>query len=181
MGKGIVRKGLELEALVGWPVGVPVEARVQVTALDAIAQVTSSSGQQSADTKGFKGRGPMRRLRDALRDVDKVHQEMAQLVKLSTAVIGRTMYLCTHRRKVNDQVSLRWRESGITGGHMSWAEVEGVIAAYPKELLAWYREANRLVHELNEREKQARAVLRQARGEVVSHQEELDSGVESLL
>jgi hypothetical protein len=138
--------------------------------------------QQSADTKGFKGRGALRRLRDALRAVDTVHHEMAELVKLSTEVVGRSMYLCTHRRALNEQVSLRWRASGEAGGHLSWAEAQGLIQNYPRDLRTWYSEANRLVQELNTREKAVRAALRQARAEVAGQQAELnEEGMESLL
>jgi len=108
-------------------------------------------------------------------NVDKVRQDMANLVKLSTQVIGRTMYLCTHRRKEHDQVSLRWRESGLAGGHIPWDEVETVIAAYPQELQDWYRQANRLVQELNEKEKASRAALRKARRDAASAQSELEA------
>jgi hypothetical protein len=119
-----------------------------------------TSCQQSVDAKAFKGRGAQRALLDARAAVDKVHAEMAELVKLTQAVPGKLVRLCIHRRQGTGQASLRWRAVGVDAVHLAWDEMEERFAAQGPQVAGWYRKVDRLARELNEREKRARAGLK---------------------
>lgn len=119
--------------------------------------------QHRVDAKAFTGRGAARRLREARETVDNIHAEMRQLAATTNGVPGKTFYLCVHRRNATDQCSLRWRATGASAAHLTWAEMEPLFAQYPYEAAQWYREANATALELNAREIAARAALRDAK------------------
>lgn len=116
--------------------------------------------QQRVDPKAFTGRGGRAALVQAQRDVDKVHAAMNDLVRKTHDVPGRLMYLCIHSRSATGQKSLRWRESGEGGAHLSWAAAPQRAKPFGPAIAAWYSLATRNALALNSLEKQARAALR---------------------
>lgn len=129
--------------------------------------------QQGVDAKAFKGRGQWARFLDAKQLVDRVHAEMEALVGTTLAVPGRLMYLCAHRRSLTGQVALRWRRAGAQALHLAWQDVEATIAGFGPEHRAWYVKANQMVHELNQREIDARRAMTRAKRSLDSGQSDL--------
>lgn len=119
--------------------------------------------QQRVDAKAFTGRGAARRLRDARETVDSIHAEMRQLAAATNAVEGKTFYLCLHRRNATMQCSLRWRATGASATHLTWAEMEALFARYPYDAARWYRQVHVTALDLNAREIAARAAHRDAK------------------
>jgi len=118
--------------------------------------------QHGVDPKRFTGKGAARQERDAQNAVDKVHGEMADLIKLTHSVPGRLVQLCLHHRTKTTQKSLRWRDA-VSGDHLPWDGMELRFAAFPAHVAKWYREVDQLARQLNEREKSARYVLKAAK------------------
>jgi hypothetical protein len=52
--------------------------------------------------------------------------------------------------------------------HLSWHEVDRLLAGYPPVLRHWYRDADRAARRLNRAEKRARAALRELQLELSS-------------
>ncbi len=99
---------------------------------------------------------------------------MRELVRLTLAVPGRTMYLCMHSRSRTGQMALRWRQCGALAPHLPWGEVTRLLQTYPWRLATWYRRVNDMALRLNVSEKQARASLNAARLDVGSTQIDLE-------
>ncbi|MBW8831359.1 MAG: hypothetical protein JF606_18435 [Burkholderiales bacterium] len=115
--------------------------------------------QHGVDPKRFTGKGAARQERDAQDEVDKVHAEMVDLIKLTHSIPGRLVQLCLHHRTKTTQKSLRWRDA-VSGGHLPWDGMELRFAACGAHVAKWYREVDHLARQLNEREKSARYVLK---------------------
>ncbi len=84
---------------------------------------------------------------------------------MTRRVRGRSFYLSLHRRKATGQVHLRWRVAGAgpRAGHIPWSAIEAYFAQLPGSLREWYERTHRRALELNQREIEARMVLRHAR------------------
>ena len=130
--------------------------------------------QHDADVKPFTGRGAGRRQRQAQETVDKIHAQMRQLADLTKTIKGRRLYLALHTRTATGQASLRWRQAGFVAktSHIAWHDLEQWLAPLDWELAQWYRSANASARELNKREKEARAALREAIEEVNRNMEQ---------
>lgn len=163
-----------LAASVPAPAGIPDERGMQSNGQ------WSGSRQHRVDVKAFTGRGTRgaevvnlevpaargsRLLRNALAEVERVHGEMIELARLTHEVVGRTVYLCLHRRPVTQQLSLRWRRTDTACAHVPWPLVPELLGRYAPEMSQWYLEADRRARTLNQREKASRYALKHARRE----------------
>lgn len=122
--------------------------------------------QQERGAKAFTGRGEApSEVRRATTQVDKIHRAQADLARMTRRVRGRSFYLSLHRRKATGQVHLRWRVAGAgpRAGHIPWSAIEAYFAQLPGSLREWYERTHRRALELNQREIEARMVLRHAR------------------
>lgn len=116
--------------------------------------------QRAVDAKAFTGRGesPMS-LRKESKRLRIVHDEMAQLSRLTRDIPGRTFYLQVHNRAEYGQKTLRWRKMGVKGGHIAWTEVHSYFAKELPAMRDWYIQVHNRALSLNIEEKSLRRMI----------------------
>lgn len=144
------------------PFAVPSPPVAEPVPCAAVANAESC--QHAVDTKAFTGRGEPREVRLAIGVVDKVHQQMDQLIAQAGGARKAQIYLTLHVRSTG-QHSLRWRGYTAAAGHvhLSWDAAKARFAQQPyaqrAQLVAWDLQAK----ELNADEIKARLELKRAR------------------
>lgn len=175
----------------GLAANVPATARTLAGGGFEASGQWSGSRQHRVDVKAFTGRGTRgaavvnlevpaargsRLLRNALAEVERVHGQMIELARLTQEVVGRTVYLCLHRRPITQQLSLRWRRTDAASAHVPWPQVPELFRRYAPEMSQWYLEVDRQARVLNQREKASRYALKQARREAAAARPQRSAG-----
>ena len=143
-------------------------ARLTVKAAETDQSVPKTSRQQRVDLKAFTGKGDRRVVRQAMKAVDDIHAEMAELAQVSVLWGKRVLYLTHHTRSLTQQHSLRWRGYSVVDGkgghkHLSWDEAADRIRVQPYEVQIHFHTLDSEARRLNAVEQEARAELKRLR------------------